>query len=467
MPADSVARRIQANRRLVRDGATGDDVARAHQRLDAVLAAYPGIDRAGSGCEENGAEIVVTCRFGPGDLGRSARLAVEFIASRTGASLATTGADTVHCRCAATQFVRFQHFLYYASELQVGRRRKAQLSRVPLPTLLGRALGAFAADYDAMRGEDRSVPQLGAWADVLRLTDTDGLDQRLLGRRAAISKRVTEVLVTRLERQGRLKVEKQAVSGKRGKTSIVRLTPAGEAARASAAALVETVQADWRQRFGNERIDQLSDALTTIVNRLAVELPHHPTGYGAGDPSVTGGDYVPEDPGPPRIPAHGQDWPVVLREPGSDAKDLPLSALLSQTLAAFAIDYERERLGHLQSTSNFLRFVGDDGINLGRAKALGDVSGNGKTLHERHLGVVVEPGRPRDMTRRVYLTPKGRRIRDAYPCLVTEIEDRWHAEHGPAVSTIREVLTDTNVDLDADLPDYPDTTAWIHRLWFD
>ena len=44
----SVARRIQANRRLVRDSATADDVDRAKSRLDAVFSAYPGIVAARS-----------------------------------------------------------------------------------------------------------------------------------------------------------------------------------------------------------------------------------------------------------------------------------------------------------------------------------------------------------------------------------------------------------------------------------
>ena len=311
-------------------------------------------------------------------------------------------------------------------------RPVAFLSQPPLPVLLGRAIGAFTLDYDQARGADRSIPQLGTWANALRVLDADGTDQRQLARRAVISKRVAEVVVNRLERLGRVAVEKQAIEGKRSKTKLVRLTASGEVGRASAAALVDTVQADWRQRFGNDAIDGLRDALSTVVDRLPVELPHYPAGYGAGDPSVTGGGYVPEDPGPPRIPAHGQDWPVVLREPGSDAGHLPLPALLSQVLAAFAIDYEREQFGSLPAASNFLRFVGDDGMTLGRAQALGGVSGNGKTMHERHLDVVVEPGRPRDMRRRVFLTPRARRVRDAYPRLVMEIEDRWREQYAAA-----------------------------------
>lgn len=431
-----------------------------------VFSAYPGIVVERSRLRAQADGFVVNCAFGTGDLGRAAALAVDFIAERVGASTATdTGATRV--RCSATQFVRFQHFLYYASELQVGRRSTATLSELPLPTLLGRALGAFAHHYDSARGEDRSIPQLGVWANALRAIDAEGTEQRQLGRRTVISKRVAEVLVSRLERSGRVSVEAKAIPGGRGKAKIVHLTADGRAGRNAAIRLVDTVQEDWRQRLGNDAILQLREALSSLVDRLPVELPHYVTGYGAGDPSVTGGDYVLEDPGPPRIPAHGQDWPVVIREPGNAAANLPMPALLSQVLAAFAIDYERERLGNLSVVSNFLRIVGDEGVTLERAQALGGVTGNGKTLHERHLDVVVEPGRPSDKRRRVYLTPKGRRMRDAYPHLVREIEQGWCEEYGDAVGGMRSVLNEMNEQFDDDLPDYPDTNGWIHRLWFD
>ena len=327
-------------------------------------------------------------------------------------------------------------------------------------------MGTFVHHYDLARGEARSIPQLAVWANALRAVDVEGTDQRELGPRTVISKRVAEVVVGRLERRGTVSVEAKAIPGRRGKARIVHLTPDGRAARDAAVRLVDTVQEDWRQRFGGG-IGRLREALASVVDRLPVELPHHVSGYGAGDPSVTGGDYVLEEPGPPRIPAHGQDWPVVIREPGSAVGDLPLPSLLSQVLAAFAIDYERERLGSLSVVSNFLRFVGDEGISLERAQALGGVSGNGKTLHERHLDVVVEPGRARDKGRRVYLTPKSRRMRDAYPHLVTEIEQKWCEAYGDAVAAMRSALNAMNEQFDDDLPDYPDTNGWINRLWLD
>ena len=468
MPAKtdaSVSRRVQANRRLVRDGASTDDVGRAKARLDAVLAAYPGLV-AGSCFDADGEGFTVTCVFGPGDLGRAAALAVDFIAARVGAST-EPGPDATRVRCSATEFVRFQHYLYYGSEMQVANRPIAGLTRTPLPTLLGRVLGTFTRDYDRARGEDGAVPQLPAWANVLRVIDPGGTDQQDIVPRAVVAQRIARIAVARLERRGRVVVEPRTIPGRRGKARIVLLTDEGATARTRAERLVATLHDDWRQRFGDDAIDRLRDALASVVNRLPIELPHHVTGYGEGDPSVTGGDYYPEQAGPPRIPAHGQEWPVVLRETGSDASSLPLPALLSQVLAAFAIDYDRERLGGLNRTSNFLRFVADEGMTLERAQTLGGVSGNGKTLHERHLDVVVEPGRPRDMTRRVYPTPKSRRARDAYPHLVMEIEKGWSDAYGDAIPALRAVLETVGNHLDGDLPDYPDTNGWIRRLWHD
>ena len=69
----------------------------------------------------------------------------------------------------------------------------------PLPTLLGRAIGAFTLDYEQARGGDGSIPQLGTWANALRVVDAEGTDQRQLARRAVISTRAAEVVVNRLD----------------------------------------------------------------------------------------------------------------------------------------------------------------------------------------------------------------------------------------------------------------------------
>ena len=58
--------------------------------------------------------------------------------------------------------------------------------------------------------------------------------------------------------------------------------------------------------------------------------------------------------------------------------------------------------------------------------------------------------------RRVFLTPKARRRRDAYPGLVMEIEDRWREQYAAAISPMRTALMAMNERFDVDLPDYPE-----------
>ena len=63
-----------------------------------------------------------------------------------------------------------------------------------------------------------------------------------------------------------------------------------------------------------------------------------------------------------------------------------------------------------------------------------------------------------------------------------EIEDGWRDVYGEAITALRDVLETISKEpsageregaplaskqLDPDLPDYPDTNGWIHRLWHD
>ena len=105
---------------------------------------------------------------------------------------------------------------------------------------------------------------------------------------------------------------------------------------------LEAAERAWRDRFGTTFVEDLRAALVGRVQRVDVELPHFPTGYGQGDSSMTGGAFVPGESGPPRIPPHGEEWPVVLREDREAVwRDYPLSddalaALRADDVAALA-----------------------------------------------------------------------------------------------------------------------------------
>ena len=279
-----------------------------------------------------------------------------------------------------------------------------------------------------------------------------------------MSQRAVRVATRDLEHRGWLVVE--PVQEKRG-LKIARLTNAGRLARDAGRVRVESTEQDWLNHYGKTRIGDLRSSLQTLISQIDVELPHYPTGYGQGDSSVTGGNYIPEDPGPPRIPGHGQEWPVVMRSDGGTESTLSLSALLSQALMAFTIDYDSDAegvFGGLGGAVTFFRFVGNEGMPLGEASRIGDVTGTGRSNLERHRLVVVEAGRHRADERLVTLTSRGRRVRDTYPVLVVEIERRWRAQYGAKlIDDLRTSLEALDDQLENGLPDFPDTSGWLRR----
>ena len=240
----------------------------------------------------------------------------------------------------------------------------------------------------------------------------------------------------------------------------VALTAAGEAARDTGLARLAETEAQWGMQFGGSEVAALRDALTSLVRQIDVELPHYPSGYGQGDTSIHGGAFVPGQEGPPRIPAHGEEWPVVLREDRTAVDTLPVSALLSQALCAFAIDYDATAesvLAGLHTAITFLRFVDADGIPLAEAKALGQVNGSGRAGFERHRLVNVE-------AKVAYLTEHGARVRDRYPARVAEIETDWAARYGDeTVRSVRGALEGFDPGEDGGVADYVDVSGWLKR----
>lgn len=116
---------------------------------------------------------------------------------------------------------------------------------------------------------------------------------------------------------------------------MVRLTHIGNQARETGQAYLESAEREWTSRYGSTCINKLREVLGDLVKQMGDKLR-------ASDISMTGGRYIPAEAGPPRIPAHGHDWPVVLRASHSSVSQLPLTALISQTLTAFTIDYDQD-----------------------------------------------------------------------------------------------------------------------------
>ena len=411
----------------------------------------------------------VVCKFAfqNDSQGRIARMTVEFVLRRhlklSSEPIRIDGEGRRHYRLDADQFDRFGRALRYASSSVLADATPLiEPSVWPLPETLSHALTALELDYSRAQ-QNVEIPSIQIWSNLLRVLGDEPVDWLDYEKRAVVTKRAKNTILRTAEEIGLIEIQKKKV-GKTRKT-FLRLTNRGSKLKEQGTARLLDVEKQWAEQIGQQDFTVLRETLATIVRDQDLELPFYITGYGPADASVTGGNFRAAINGPPRIPARGAEFPVVVREKETAVRDMPLSALLSQALAAFAIEYEAENLGQLVHVSNVLAHIPDEGVRLQDAKALGDITGNDKTLHERHLHVVVEPGPPRDGERRVFLTPKGKRMRDAFPYTSRKIETKWRERYGEAVHTINRVLRALEEIHGIHEPPYPSPSIWM-LPWF-
>jgi hypothetical protein len=330
----------------------------------------------------------------------------------------------------------------------------------PLNVLLSDALRDLGGQFEFAAAGYSEVLSLEIHANLLRHLPDAGSDVRDVPRLARVSKRAARSNIVIAVRRGWL-----VLGDETGKHA--QLTAAGRSARETCEECVVLAEESWRERFGHEVVARLRSSLEALVAQFDLELPHHPTGYGPADSSVTGGvagrwgrrhalrvkglpglvfDPVAEHDaaeaweeasgGRLYVRDTGQDWRPVPRGEGDTVSKLSLFALLSQALMAFAIDYEGCGGLALARSGNILRRIGDEGVEIAlrTSGSSGLVPADGLFAGlERHAyaAVVADPDDQRKG--RLTLTEKGERVRDAYDDIVVAIEQRWKRRYGAAV----------------------------------
>jgi hypothetical protein len=318
--------------------------------------------------------------------------------------------------------------------------------RLGLPVLLSRVLGGMVRDLERDRDPLR-VASLAVWANVLRpLADAGGSScERDIVEPARISKRLAVAGVTGAARRGWLTT---GPTPGRGAGRSIELTARGWSS-----------DERWRARLAqldDERRDgPLGTAVADLVGRLPLEHPWYPASYGTADPSAVGGSFVR---GVPKegIPPHGQDWRPVRRSGGpASVVGVPVTALLSQALVAFSIDYEARPMWPLASTTLVVQHLRPEPVALDHVPGDHGVAGNGKSLLERHGIAVVTGGTGRTAAKLVHLTPYGEQIRSHHAPYVAAVEDAWRARFGAdVVDRLRTTLEGEPAAADASLPDH-------------
>jgi hypothetical protein len=222
-----------------------------------------------------------------------------------------------------------------------------------------------------------------------------------------------------------------------GLDGIIRATQKGRMARDIWRPLFDEIEQRWQERFNNDAIARLRKSLRALTSRIDIELP----------------DCLP-------ILGYGLYSKVEERARKDRREDLPLSALLSRVLLAFAIEFELESELSLAIALNLLRVLDEKGILV---RKLPLVTGASKeslsvamgVLEKKHIAVVES----QNSTRIARLNRKGWEIQEASRALIGAIEKRWQSRFGDDdLRSLRESLECLVNDplLRSGLEPYPD-----------
>jgi len=217
-----------------------------------------------------------------------------------------------------------------------------------------------------------------------------------------------------------------------GPEAVVRATAGGRKAQEIWGPLFGVIDDRWRERFGDDAIADLRAALSGIADRVDLNLPEclPILGYGLFSARPQKSD-----------PYQPHDGTASAR----DDEHLPLSALLSRVLLAFAIDFEFVSPLSLPISENVLRVLNDDGVRVRDIPILTGVSKEAVAMSAGYLEkqgyVTIEPVPPPDRGQRVRLTTRGRFAQEATGKLRDDVEDDWQTRFGTdAVRALRSSL---------------------------
>jgi methyltransferase (TIGR00027 family) len=336
--------------------------------------------------------------------------------------------------------------------------------RLPLSALLSQALVAFTIeadneaehrlphttqDYGRSPGAGAVAPwmtSLVMWANCLRHVPEDGIT--LAGLRAAAR---TGTNVDGMRRWGYVTYTPDPGRGKRPRPdAVVRLKPGGQRARQVWDGVPAEVEERWRSRFGAQAVDDLRAGLAAVVADLDPRLPDCLPILGYGLFSKPDLPDAPSDAGP---------------------ATLPLWALLSRTLLAFATEFEDDSGRSLAISANLLRVLTADGVRSRDVPALAGISRAAVAFTmgpATKQGLVVEEPDPAGSRWKITrLTSSGACAQRAYADLTTAVEDRWRSRFGDArVHALRAALEPLAVGdpppLFGGLTPYPD--GWRARV---
>ncbi len=260
-----------------------------------------------------------------------------------------------------------------------------------------------------MEGAGRPpLPPLDLWANLLRVVSPAGIHRSHLPSLLRLSKRAFRTRLATAVRHGWVEEQKAGRGG-----AVVRLTPRGTAISERWQPLEQAAEARWSAAVSPESSARLRVALQALVAVLPLEHPHYPAGYGPADASVTGGN--------------GDDWKPVPRGTGDTVSGLPFTALVSQALVAFAMNYEEHSPVAFALSRDVICRIPPSGLplrNLGTSPGVSALIRHG-FLHVSDVGA----------SQVASLTPRGLVIHSAYEARISAVEESWRHRFGKSRMT--------------------------------
>lgn len=329
-------------------------------------------------------------------------------------------------------------------------------SRLPLSALLSQTLIAFTLDFDRelaarcrIAGAPASAATLAMWSNVMRFLGDERVDERRLPGLSGVPKATIHSMVACLDRHGWITVQTTPAAAR---TRLIGLAPKGRDLQPAWRPLLDLIEQRWNGRYGEDGTSHLRSSLAAVVSQLDAELPYYPMF------SAVVALNIASNPRPGEV---GRSF------------EIPLSALLSQVLIAFTVEFERLMAiktngSHqfLPGYANVMRLLREEGLPIRHLRAQSGVSGPAMRilakLLEKYGWTVLEPDPSDARRRRIGLTRRGREIGDECQRTLAVVEQRWHAQLGSETMVrLRESLEELIFHLDGALPHFP--MAMAHR----
>lgn len=322
------------------------------------------------------------------------------------------------------------------------------MSDLPLSTWLSQTLVAFTIEFD--NEFERQMPHrttrygathgsrhepwlvsLAMWSNCMQFIGEEGVR---VGELENLARTATNL--NGMERWGYVLVQPDPADSRLKPPRsdwVVRATAKGREAQKVWRPLFDAIEKRWQARFGKNEIARLRESLWALVSQIDANLPDCLPILGFGLFSRVRDHIV-------RTPSRGKD-----QNKNRAGSSLPLSALLSRALLAFALDFEHDSDLSLAISANLMRVLGEDQVSVRELALLAGVSKEAINtamgiLQKKRLAVVgPDPGGSRAKVAR--LTAKGLEARQSCIELLAAIEERWRKQFGrETVRNLRESL---------------------------